>query len=140
MIRPRDAAACMRSARLAAPHEPSGLALVQLRVPAVHGNLKVGGLAPLRPGLGEQVRGERRPTNHGTGHLDQRAPRGPGRRSQPLERRRRIQAFAVDEDLYRLLDLRPVLQGCPQLVGQPARDPRRHRGHKQARDQPGIGL
>jgi hypothetical protein len=106
----------------------------------VHGNLTVGGLAPLRLGLGEPVRGQRRATNHRTGHLDQRTPRRPGRRCQPLDRGRRIQAFAVDEDLYGLFEQQPVLQGRLQLVGQPAFDPPRRRGHKQARDQPGIGL
>jgi hypothetical protein len=130
----------LRSTSLAVPLVPSRRALVQLRVPAVHRNLKVGGLAPLRLGLGEPVRGQRRPIKHRTGHLDHRAPRRPGRRTQPLQRRRGIQVFPVDEDIYGLLHQRLVLQGRLQLVGQPAGDPRPHRGRKQARDQPGIGL
>jgi hypothetical protein len=62
------------SAGLAAPLVPSGRVLVQLRVPAVHPNRKVGGFAPLLPGLGESVRGQRRPTNHCPGHLNRREP------------------------------------------------------------------
>ena len=63
------------------------------------GDLEVGGLAPLRPGLGKPVRGQRRPTNHITGHLDQRASGRPCRRSQPRQRPLRIQSFAVDKRL-----------------------------------------
>ncbi len=124
----------LRSARLAAPLVPSGRAFTQLRVPAVAGNLAVGGFAPLRPGLDEPVRGERRPTNHRPGHLDQRGPRRSGRRSQPLERGRRIQALAVDDDLHGLLEQRPVVQGSLKLVGKPAGDPRRHSSREQAGD------
>jgi hypothetical protein len=43
------------SASLASPLVALGRAFVQLRVPAVPGNLKVGGFAPLRLGLGEPV-------------------------------------------------------------------------------------
>jgi hypothetical protein len=93
------------------------------------GDREVGGLAPLRPGLGKPVRGQRRPSNHRTGCLYQRASCRPGRRSQPRQRRLGVHAFAVDEDLDGLLDHRPVRQGCLQLVGQPAGDRRRDRGH-----------
>ena len=44
-----------RSDGLAAPLVPSGLALVQFRVPAVQRNLTVDGVAPLRLGVGEPV-------------------------------------------------------------------------------------
>ena len=70
-----DPAACggrlqtlgLSSPGLAEPLVASGRALMHLRVPAVPGHLPIGGFPPLRPGLGEQVRGERCPTNHGTG-------------------------------------------------------------------------
>src|SRR4029450_10379055 len=94
MIRPRAAAACSRSvwgrparrggcrqplglgsAGLAAPLVPSGRVLVQLRVPAVHPNLEVGGFAPLLPGLGESVRGRPRPTRQCPGRANHRAAR-----------------------------------------------------------------
>jgi hypothetical protein len=49
------------SAGLTAPLVASGRALVQRWVPAMCGDLEVGGLAPLRPGLGKPIRGSGAP-------------------------------------------------------------------------------
>jgi hypothetical protein len=86
----------LRSASLAAPLVTSGRALVQLRVPAVGGDLSVDVLVPLCLGLGEPVARQRRATNDLTGHLDHLTRRRPGRRAQPLKRGLRVQALTVD--------------------------------------------
>lgn len=89
MIRPRGGrlqTLGLRSAGLAAPLVTPGRALVQLRVPAVGGDLAVDVLEPLRLRLGEPVGRQRCATNDLTGHLDHLTSRRPGRHAQPLKR------------------------------------------------------
>ena len=87
MIRPARSSCLqalgLRPASLASPLIPSGRALMQLRVPAVRRNLKVGGGVPLRLGLGAPVGGERRAGEDIIDHLGHLTPRRPGRRAQP---------------------------------------------------------